>query len=318
MAAVIAHVAPDAVLLTKIDYDHGLHALHAFADLIRAQGHDLPHAFALRPNGGWRTGIDMTGDGRADTADDAQGYGAFAGAGGMAILSRLELDAAAVRDFSGFLWRDLPGARLPRVDGALYPSDAVFGIQRLSSTGHWDVPLRLPGGGRLSLLGFYASPPVFGGAHGRNRLRNHDEAMFWVHLLDGTLPMPAPDGPFVLLGGSNLDPHDGDGKHAAMRRLLAHPRLQDPEPRSAGARVAAQHPASLGHRGDPALDTTHWTRAIGPGNLRVDYVLPSADLTVRGAGVFWPAPDDPLAALLGPREDPPTRHRLVWVDIVPP
>ena len=52
----------------------------------------------------------------------------------------------------------------------------------------------------------------------------------------------------------------------------------------------------------------------GPGNLRVDYVLPSATLAVSGAGVFWPAPGDPAAGVAATA----SRHRLVWVDIVLP
>ncbi len=318
IAQVIVHVAPDVLLLTKFDYDHGLVALDSFADLLRRHGLDLPHGFALRPNSGMQTGLDMVGDRRLNTPDDAQGYGSFAGAGGMALLSRLPVDRGAVRDFSAFLWRDLPGARLPRANGRLFPSAEVFEIQRLSTTGHWAVPLILPDGGRLEVLAYYASPPVFGGANDRNLLRNHDETMFWVHLLDGALPFAPPQSPFVLMGDSNLDPQDGDGLHQAMRALLEHPALQDPQPRSPGAVEAASHPASHGHLGDPALDTTHWTREIGPGNLRVDYVLPSADLRVVDAGVFWPATDDPLHALLGPPEDPPTRHRLVWADLALP
>ena len=318
IAQVIAHVAPDVLLLTKFDYDHGLVALRSFADMLRRHGLDLPHVFALRPNSGMQTGLDLIGDGRFNTPDDAQGWGRFAGAGGMALLSRFMVDTDAVRDFSAFLWRDLPGALLPRSEAGLFPSEQVFEMQRLSGTGHWEVPLILPGGGRLGVLAYYATPPVFGGRMGRNRLRNHDETMFWVHLLDGALPFAPPQPPFVLMGDSNLDPIDGDGLHQAMRALLDHPALQDPQPRSQGAVAAAAHPASRDHLGDPALDTTHWVRDIGPGNLRVDYVLPSADLKLTDGGVFWPLPDDPLHPFLGDPDQPPTRHRLVWADLVAP
>ena len=317
VARIVATVAPDVLLLTKFDHDHGLVALNAFADLVRAQGHDLPHLFAVRPNSGRQTGMDMIGDGRVNTPDDAQGYGAFAGVAGMALMSRLPVDHAEVRDFSAFLWRDLPGARLPQQAGQPFPSAQVFDVQRLSTTAHWEVPLILPDGGVLRVLGWYASPPVFGGREGRNRLRNHDETMFWVYLLDGVLGMAPPQEPFVLMGDSNLDPYDGDGIHDAMRRLLAHPAVQDPAPRSAGA-LAAHVAGDRPRRGDPALHTTEWTREGGPGNLRVDYVLPSVGLPVLDAGVFWPEPGDPEHAMLGDPADPPTRHRLVWVDIALP
>ena len=74
--------------------------------------------------------------------------------------------------------------------------------------------------------------------------------------------------------------------------------------------------ANPGHRGDPALDTADWREDGGPGNLRADYVLPSADFRILDAGVFWPAPEDPKAGLLGSERDGATRHRLVWVDLV--
>ncbi len=309
-AEVVAMAAADVLLLTGIDWDHDLRALGAFADRLAARGVQYPYRFARRPNTGWQTGRDMVGDGRVGTADDAQGYGAFSGVRGMAILSRFPVEVEAARDFSHFLWRDLPGARLPQRDGRPYPSEAVFAEQRLSTTGHWEVPVRLPSGAVLHVLAWYASPPVFGGPEGRNRLRNHDETRFWTLFLDGALPMPPPEGPFVLMGDANLDPEDGDGLHEAIRALLAHPAVQDPGPRSPGARVAAPPD----RRGDPALHTVQWDGPRQPGNLRVDYVLPSADLAVQGSGVLWPAPQDPLAETVAAA----SRHRLVWVDIADP
>lgn len=310
VVAVIAAADPDVLLLTAVDWDLDLVALHALAERLEAAGSPFPHRFAFRPNSGMQTGLDLTGDGRTGTADDAQGYGAFAGARGMALLSRLPIATAEARDFSTFLWRDLPGALIPERDGAPFPSEAVFAIQRLSTTGHWDVPLVLPGGGRLHVLAWHATPPLFGGPADRNLRRNHDETRFWTLFLDGALPVAPPAAPFVLMGDANLDPFDGDGMGAAMQALLAHPALQDPAPASAGA-VAAQGPLDADHRGPPALDTVQWDGPRHPGNLRVDYVLPSADLEVLGAGVLWPLPDEALAEAV----DAASRHRLVWVDV---
>lgn len=311
VAKVIAHAAPDVLLLTSVDYDGSHAALAALADLLAAAGASYPHRFALLPNAGLPTGRDLDGDGRAGTPDDAHGYGAFAGAKGMAILSRLPLDAAAARDFSHVAWRDLPGSLYAELPA---PKPAAP-VQRLASTGHWEVPVTLPGpgAGRLHLLAFQAGPPVFGAIPGRNQRRNHDEVRFWHLYLDGALPMLPPDAPVVLLGGSNLDPADGDGMVAAMAALLAHPRLQDPAPSSAGG-PAALGPRDTGHRGDPAQDTTHWPQPEGPGNLRVDYVLPDARLRVAGSGVVWPAPnsDGPLSPQTVAEA---SRHRLVWVDL---
>ena len=127
--------------------------------------------------------------------------------------------------------------------------------------------------------------------------------------LDGGLGS-APDGAFVLMGNANLDPVDGEGDHAAMTALLADPRLTDPLPRSAGG-AANSDP---GQAGDPATDTADW-RDGAPGNLRVTYVLPSADWIVRDAGVFWPAPAEAGATLLGEAGLAAGPHRLVWADI---
>lgn len=309
---VIAAVRPDILALQGIDYDMDGLALRALADRLRARDLDYPHLFALRPNTGLRTGLDLDGDGRTGGPRDAQGFGYFGGQGGMAILSRHPILAEEAHDFSTLLWADLPGATLPTADGRPYPSAAAWAVQRLSTTGHWAVPVRV-GERVLHLMTFHASPPVFDGPEDRNGLRNRDELRLWTLYLDGALDAPPPAGPFVLLGDANLDPADGDGHSAAMAAFLADPRLTDPEPRSAGgsAAAAAQGGANADDRGDPALDTADWPDGAGePGNLRVDYVLPSADLTVTGAGVFWPA-DGPMAETAARA----SRHRLVWVDL---
>jgi hypothetical protein len=297
--AVIETAAPDILVLTAIDFDHDGHALTALADALAAAGIDLPHRFARLPNTGLPTGRDLDGDGRLGRPRDAQGYGEFAGQAGMAILSRLPVDTGAVRDFSAHLWADLPGS--------LIGDDPAADIQRLSTTAHWEVPVVLPDGTRLRVLTWYATPPVFDGPEDRNGRRNHDETAVWSALVDGRLDLPSPAKPFVLAGGANLDPADGDGRGAAMRALLSHPRVTDPRPESAegAARAAADGGVNLAQGGDPALDTADWPDTSGePGNLRVDYVLPSSDLRILGAGVLWPPRDSGL------------RHGLVWVDVV--
>ena len=152
--------------------------------------------------------------------------------------------------------------------------------------------------GPLRVFAFHATPPVFDGPEDRNGRRNHDEAAFWLQVLDEEI-----GGRFVLLGDANLDPSDGEGRPGALNALLGHPKLQDPRPRSVAAAEAAfqEAGANRSHKGEPALDTANWRDVPGPGNLRVDYVLPSADWTVTGAGVAWP--------------DEGSRHGLVWVDL---
>ena len=169
----------------------------------------------------------------------------------------------------------------------------------------YEVPIELPGGKSLRLLVFYASPPVFDGPEDRNGRRNHDEAAFWLRLLEGGLPMPRPAGPFVILGQTSLDPMDGDGRPEALRALLAHPALQDPQPRGDHGRLEP------GQAGDAALDTALYD---GLGGLRVSVILPSADLTVEGAGVLWPPDSDPMAATRAAA----SRHSPIWVDLALP
>jgi len=313
----IVAVDPDILLLTRFDYDLGLHALSAFADALDQAGARYPYLFALAPNSSVATGLDLDGDGRKGTARDAQGYGAFAGNGGMALLSRLPIDARNARDFSGLLWQDFPGARLASMPVGNQTSPGANELQRLSSVGHWDVPVILPDGAALHLFAYHAGTPAFDGPEDRNGRRNHDENTFWLQYLDGALAWPPPDAPFVILGDANLDPSDGDGERAAIQALLEHPDIQDPLPKSAGAAEAAlvQGGVNAQHRGDPALDTADWRDQNGPGNLRVDYVLPSSDLKVLDAGVFWPASSDPEAAILSGRDPRVSWHGLVWVDI---
>jgi len=305
--AAIAEVAPDILLLTAIDMDPGGATLAALQDALARAGTPYPHGYAPPSNAGHPTALDLDGDGRAGTARDAQGYGRFRGHGAMALLSRLTLDTGNATDLAPLLWRALPGAELPAdSDGAPFPSTAALDIQRLSSTGHWIVPVNTPGGARLTILAYAATPPVFDGEEDRNGLRNADETRLWLRLLDGVLGHEAPE-PFALLGRANVDPVDGDGRHDAIRALLADPRLRDPEPRSARAQAAADP----GHLGDPALDTADWRGADegGPGNLRVDYVLPSARLGVARAGVHWPE---------GGADTAQARHGIVWVDVILP
>lgn len=304
----IAEIQPDILLLTGFDYDAGHAALGAFATRLAELGIDFPHLFALRPNSGMATGLDLDGNGRTGEPRDAQGYGRFAGHGGMALLSRFAVIEDEVDNLSDLLWRNAPDARLPMVGGVPFPSPEAVEAQRLSSTGHWIVPLRWPGRNALTLLAFSATPPVFDGPEDRNGLRNADEIRLWQTLLDGRTDLPAPEAPFILLGNANLDPTDGDGLHKSIETLLADPRLQDPKPASNGGALAAD----ASHGGDPALDTADWSAPEdgGPGNLRVQYVLPSADLRVADAGVHWPAEGAAAEVVRAA-----SRHRLVWVDI---
>jgi len=318
VAEIIQRVRPDILLVSEIDFDPGGESARLFAQALRAgrggaEGIDYAHVFVAPVNTGVLSGFDLDGDGAVTRPRDAHGYGLHEGHYGMALFSRFAFGAA--RTFQTLRWAEMPDNRMPP---GRYAPEAAAAL-RLSSKSHWDVTVETPAG-PLHVLASHPTPPVFDPA---NAARNADEIGFWIDYLNGADWMVDDAGrrggangaPVVVLGDLNADPADGAGRDGAIRALLAHPRLQDSAPRSAGGAAAA----TPGHRGDPARDTADWREDGGPGNLRVDYVLPSRDLRVLGAGVFWPAPGDPLRRLVG--EGAPLRssdHRLVWVDVTPP
>lgn len=283
---VIATADADVLAIQNFDYD-----LTAEALSILAKAADYPHYFALRPNAGMPTGLDMDGDGKLGGPADAQGYGRFSGHGGMAILSRYPIMTDSVQDLYDLLWKDVPDALLPVTADGPFPSADALAVQRLSTTGHWIVPIEVPKG-QFDLMTFHASPPVFDGPEDRNGRRNHYEIRLWQQVLDGDIGT-APANRFVIAGDANLDPDDSDGIRSAIDNLLADMRLQDVRPTGAAG-----------------TDTVDWADPV-PGNLRVDYVLPSIHWAVLDSGVMWPAADDPEARTVATA----SRHRLVWVDL---
>jgi hypothetical protein len=303
VVAVIARLSPDVLAIQSFDWDHELVALHAFAARLAEAGAPYPHVFSARPNSGLASELDLDGDGRLGGPGDAQGFGAFTGQNGLAVLSRHPIATDQVRNLSDLLWRDMPEALLPTdANGDPFPSPEAIAVQMLSSTAHWIVPITLPDGRLFDLLTFQAGPPVFDGPEDRNGRRNHDEIRLWIQVLNGAFGTL--HDRFVLAGGANLDPRDSDGRSIAIRDLLSDPRLQDPMPASDGASRSPDQ----GHEGANMLDTVDWD---GVGRMRVDYVLPSTGWRVIDAGVHWPAADqeghaEALAA---------SRHRLVWVDL---
>ncbi len=300
---------------------------------------EYPYAFVAPSNTGIASGFDLNNNGATVTTplapgygDDAFGFGAFEGQFGMAVLSKYPIVEEDVRTFQHFLWKDMPGALLPDDPNTAAPADwyspAELDVFRLSSKSHWDVPVDV-NGSTVHVLAAHPTPPVFDGPEDRNGLRNHDEIRFWA---DYITPGPAsqyitddagragglkPGESFVILGDQNADPFDGDSVDVAIHQLLDHPRVTDSMPTSDGAAEASalQGGANLTHEGDPSLDTADFQDVPGPGNLRADYVLPSRDLRVTDAAVFWPVAADPLSALTGTFPFPSSDHRLVWVDL---
>jgi endonuclease/exonuclease/phosphatase family metal-dependent hydrolase len=342
VAEVIQHANPDVVLLNEFDYS-GDADPYAAADLFRenylevpqgtGQPVEYPYAFVAPSNTGIPSGFDLNNNGTVGGGDDALGFGLFPGQYGMVVLSKYPIQHDRVRTFQNFKWQDMPGALLPDDPATAAPADwysaEELAVLPLSSKSHWDVPVRV-GRETVHVLAAHPTPPSFDGAEDRNGLRNHDEIRFWADYVrggwrswyqyddEGRRGGLRLGSSFVIVGDYNADPLDGDSVDAAIDQLLEHPRITDPQPTSAGASEASalQAGANLDHQGDPALDTADFADTA-PGNLRVDYVLPSRDLRVRDAGVFWPEAADPLSRLTGVYPFPSSDHRLTWVDLEP-
>jgi len=221
----INRAAPDVLLLLRFDYDAHFDALIALNNGLDSP---YPYLFAMPPNSGMPTGLDLDGDGKIGEPRDAQGYGRFPGQAGMALLSRLPPRLAELQDFTPLLWRDLPGTLLPVVNGAPFPSPHAHAVQRLSSVAHWVLPLDTPHG-PITLLAADPTPPLYDGPEDRNGRRNHDEAQLWNLLLQGTFG-PPPLRP-ILLTEAGIDPDRDAHRPMALRALRN--RLRDigpPEP----------------------------------------------------------------------------------------
>jgi 3-phytase len=259
---------------------------------------------------------------------DCFGFGTFPGQYGFTVLSRLPIRTNEIRTFQKLLWRDMPGAQLPDDPATPAPADwyrpADLAVFRLSSKTHADVPIELSPGQVVHVLASHPTPPVFDGPEDRNGRRNHDEIRLWADFVRGESWMKddvglagglPPKSRFVILGDLNADPFDGDSFQSPARLLLEHPLISAVhEPSSAGAVEAArtQGANNATHKGKPTLDTGDFAdRGNAPGNLRIDYVLPSkAGFKVVDSGVFWPEKSDPMSKWAQASD-----HRLVWVDV---
>jgi Endonuclease/Exonuclease/phosphatase family len=338
VAEIVQRVRPDVLLVNEFDFDAAGLAARLFQRNYLSVGHNgaapihYPFRLVAPSNTGVPSGLDLDNNGSVGGPNDAFGFGAFPGQFGMAVFSRFPILQRHVRTFQRFLWKDMPGALLPDDPATPAPADwyspqelAVF---RLSSKSHWDVPV-LIGGRVVHTLVSHPTPPVFDGPEDRNGTRNFDEIRLWAdyvvprhgrYLYDdqGRRGGLAPGARFVIMGDQNSDPFDGDSVPGAAQQLLENPRVNTSlTPGSPGGpeQAALQGGANLTHRGDPAFDTADFVDVPGPGNLRADYVLPSRNLRMLKAGVFWPLSTDPLFRLVGVFPFPSSDHRLVWADV---
>jgi len=263
--------------------------------------------------------FDLNRDGTAQgTGIDAWGFGWYPGQYGMVILSKYPLLTDKARTFQHFLWKDMPGRHIPYVmneqeqptDEQWY-SDEIMAQYPLSSKSHWDVPVQV-GDKVIHLLAAHPVPPAFDGPENSNGMRNYDEIRLLADYLtpgsdnylyddNGVRGGLGADESFIVMGDMNAEAGSG-GIDGAIEQLLQHPRVNDVKPQSRGGE---QH--SPDKRGSQ-YHTAAWRK-------RVDYVLPSNDLVVKDAGVFWPVGDEAGSRLMQKRSAS-SDHRMVWLDIV--
>jgi myo-inositol-hexaphosphate 3-phosphohydrolase len=212
-------------------------------------------------------------------------------------------------------------------------SPEEIAVLRLSSKSHWDVPIKV-NGQTINLLLSHPTPPTFDGTEDRNGKRNADEIRFWSDYItpdkggyikdDKNKSGGITNGSsFVIMGDQNADPLDGDSFNNAIRQLLLNPNINtNSTPASLGGAQQATLQGLLNttQKGNPAFDTADFNDNA-PGNLRTDYVLPSADLQITNSGVFWPLNSDPTFPLVGtfnaalPGGFPSSDHRLIFTDV---
>ncbi len=317
IAAIVQTIRPDILLLNEIDHDDDAHTAKLLRDQYFAVGRDdrvgieFPYVYSAPSNTGIASQIDLNGNGRRDDPEDAWGFGLYPGQYAFAILSRFPIESNSIRTFQSYNWARLPNALRP-IDPQsqeTYYSDSTWNALRLSSKNHVDVPINL-NGKFIHILASHPTPPVFDGPEDRNGCRNHDEIAFWNHYLDGSEALVDDSGKigglsssdsFVIMGDLNSDANEGSSRAQAIVALLHHPRVQDPKPQRTSNTATTPK--------NDAMDTADFGTV---GEIRVDYVLPSADMKVREAKVFWPAKGAKGSDWIHASD-----HRLVWVDVEP-
>jgi len=330
IAEVIQRVRPNVLLLNEIELftGTGIHmsTAHHFIKnyLTVSQGQGLePIEFTSRllgSNTGIATGLDLDGSGTAEIlvpertarqnaeqrayGADCFGFGTFPGQYAMSLLvdPELKIDRDGIRTFQSFLWKDLPGAMGPtNKDGSAYYSENAWDIFRLSSKNFADVPIVMPNGSVVHALISHPTPPAFDGPEMKNKHRNRDEIRLIREYIDGNDSLYDDTGArggleagasFVILGDLNADPVDGSSIGDPIVEFLF------------GSDRVGEFPAPRSEIGVDRLDATDTSSF----RLRVDYVLPSADLMVLDSGVWRHGVKHGFAS----------DHFPVWVDLIVP
>lgn len=332
VAEILQRIRPNVVLLNEFDTDLSGASYASFQDnylsvsQMGASPIQYDYVYVAPSNTGVPSGVDLDNNNTIAGAGDAFGFGNYDGEFGMVVLSQFPFVTDEARAFQTFLWKDMPDNAVPTE----FYSPAAQAILRLSSKSHWDLPIQI-GNKAVHLLAAHPTPPVFDGPEDRNGRRNHDEIRFWADYITpavsdyiyddegglGGLPVGQN---FVIVGDYNADPFDGDSFDGAISQLLDHPSVDTSLiPASLGAveDSSMEGGRNDSHIGDPAFDTSDFNPST-VGNLRVDYVLPSTNLTLLETNVFWPEQSSELGRLTPNFPNQISDHRLVWADVVVP
>lgn len=330
IAATLQHIDADIVLLNEFDHDATYETYinineHYFqvpqTQYFSSSGLDYPHVYAPPSNTGLLSGVDINKDGKVELPEDAFGYGLFEGQYAFVVFSKYPIMKDEIRTFQRFLWKNMPNNRIP--NGVF--TDNVIDVFRLSSKNHADIPIALPSGRIIHLLASHPTPPGFDSAADENGRRNADEIRFWADYITpqhsgyiyddagvtGGLKFlgNTSDDVFFVAGDQNSEPYDGDSIKESIGALLSRYNVVDPRPRGEGGMESEHNPP--GSAGNPAFDTFF---SPDVGNLRLDYIIPSDNVDVINAQVFWPSESDPLAVLTNGTQT--SDHRAIFVDVI--
>lgn len=311
-------------------------------------------------NTGKLSGYDLNKDGKVATdadkgsytyANDSWGFGQYHGQYAFALLSQYEIDHENTRTFQNFKWKDMPGEINPVVvdcDGnGLTCGDAWYSNTEwenfpLSSKNHVDAPILIPQSDgsteTVHLLMSHPTPPIFNNAAMHNKIHNRAEIDFWVDYVEGgvqasyiyddsetsaTASGGLSDGDkFIVMGDLNADPLKGDGDLTAINALMDHDkvnRLATFGP-LAPASLGGPECLALGECKEANWDTPNPDQVTSTSGLRLDHVIPSANLNITESGVHWPATFESGRLLVndervgnGKSKAISSDHRLVWI-----
>ena len=341
-ARVIQEVDPDVLVVNELanneqeatteeDVPTDQTNIEAFVDnyLSKPQRENLEgieYEYTLQPES--NTGVlpeeeyDFNKDGEAgNRPGDAFGFGFYPGQYAFAIASKYPFDEGAIRSFQEFLWADMPDNLIPLAgdeevvtdpgedETAIYLNEEEEDLDafRLSSKTHIDVPFDVDGETVHGLFS-HPTPTGFDGVNNFNGRWNHDENRFWADYIDDadyiyddseTHGGLDDDASYVLLGDMNAGPGD-EPLDPATKYFVDNDDFNSRSlPTSPGG-------AQLGNQ--------YATANFGGDGSKVDWVLPSPDLSKRASSVVWPNPN---ANKRGLADDVATAsdHRLVWADI---